>query len=141
MKFKYSKLPCKPTEPFPNQHWVLRPYINIAIKFQNQKPRLLALLDTGADWCLFPSSVGQYLQIQIEQGKKMEFRGVSGFGLAYFHGVTLEIGGWEHNCLVGFSADLDKMNVPAVLGQYGFFDHYEVNFDFKKELIEVKKSI
>jgi hypothetical protein len=139
MKFRYSKWPCRPTEPFPNKHSVLRPIINISVKFQDRKLRLFALLDSGADWCLFPASMGEYLCIQVDQGEKIEFTGISALGVAYFHEVTLEIGGWEHNCLVGFSPDLDKMNVPAVLGQNGFFDRYEVTFNYKKEIIEIKK--
>jgi len=60
--------------------------------------------------------------------------------MAYFHEVTLEVGGWRHDCIVGFSSDLDA-SVTGVLGHNGFFDHYEVNFNFKKELIEIKQSI
>lgn len=141
MKFKYLRLPCKPTEPFPDRHSILRPIINIVIKFQDRSLRLFALLDSGADWCLFPASVGEYLHIQVEQGKKIEFTGISALGVAHFHEVILEIGGWGHNCLVGFSPNLDEMNVPAILGHSGFFDHYEVTFNFKKEIIEVKKSV
>jgi hypothetical protein len=141
MKFKYLRLSCKPTELFPDKHSVLRPIINITVKFQDRSLRLFALLDSGADWCLFPASVGEYLHIQVEQGEKIEFTGVSSLGVAYFHEVKLEIGGWGHNCLVGFSPDLDKMNVPAVLGHTGFFDRYEVTFNFKKETIEVKPNV
>jgi len=141
MKFKYSRLPCKPTEAFPDKHSVLRPIINIAIKYQNRSFRLFVLLDTGADWCLFPASVGEYLDIQIEQGRKIEYKGISAPGVAYFHEVTLGIGGWYHNCLVGFSRDLDRMNVNAILGHDGFFDRYEVSFNYKKEIIEVKKIV
>jgi hypothetical protein len=139
MKFKYSKFPCNPTELFPHQRSVLRPIINIVIKYKDQRLPLLALLDTGADLCIFPASVGEYLHIPLDQGKRMEIKGISALAIAYFHEVTLGIGGWEHNCLVGFSPDFDKMNVSAILGHHGFFDHYEVLFNYKKEIIEIKK--
>jgi hypothetical protein len=141
MKFAYSRFPCNPTEPFPNQHSILRPVIDIAIIYKDQRIRVVALVDSGADWCLFPASIGEQLKIPVDQGKKIQFRGATATGMAYCHEVTLEVGGWGHNCLVGFSSDLDKMNVYPILGHNGFFDHYEVNFNFKKEIIEVKKSI
>jgi hypothetical protein len=139
MEFEYSRFPCNPTEPFPDRHSVLRPIIDIAIIYKDQRIRVGALVDSGADWCLFPVSIGEQLKIPVDQGKKMPFRGATATGMAYFHEVTLEIRGWGYNCIVGFSSDLDVMG--GILGQYGFFDHYEVNFNLKKELIEIKKSI
>ncbi len=139
LKFKYSRWLCLPTEVFPTRHSILSPVIRIAIKYQGKKFDTVALLDSGANWCIFPASVGEYLGIQIDQGKKLEYTGVSARGIAYFHNVTLEIGGWGHNCLVGFSPNLDTMNVPAVLGHNGFFDRYEVIFNYKKEIIEIKQ--
>jgi hypothetical protein len=74
--------------------------------------------------------------------KTIAFAGTTGVGTAYFHYVTLEIGGWSHECFAGFTPDLDKVGIPCgILGHEGFFDRYEVAFNFKKELIEVKKNI
>lgn len=138
MKFNYSRFACKPTEPFPDRHSVLRPVISIAIKYKDQRIRINGLVDSGADWCLFPVSIGEQLKMPVDQGKKMPFKGATATGMAYFHEVTLEIGGWEHNCIVGFSSDFDAMG--GILGQYGFFDHYEVKFNLKNEIIEINKS-
>jgi len=142
MKFKYSRWLLNPTAAFPHQYSILRPVIPIAIKYQNKQLRISALLDTGSDYCLFHESMGKELGIPVKQGKQVGFAGSTGVGTAYFHNVILEIGGWGHECFAGFTPDLDKVGVPyGVLGHGGFFDHYEVIFNFKKEVIEVKKSV
>jgi hypothetical protein len=142
MKFKYAKWPSKPTEAFPQRHSTLRPIIPIVIKYQDRRVRIFALLDTGSDYCLFHESVGKTLGIPVEQGKREQFVGSTGFGTAYFHHVVLEIGGWSHECIAGFTPELDKAGVACViLGHAGFFDRYDVTFNFKKEVIEIKKSV
>lgn len=140
MKFKYSRIPCEPTESFPNRHSILIPLIDIIIKHGQQRLPLMALLDTGADLCLFPLSVGERLQVPVAEGERIEIRGISAPCVAYLHKVTLEIGGWPHNCIVGFSSDLDTMGAPPLLGQRGFFDRYDVRFRHNKGTIEVKKA-
>lgn len=140
LKFKYYRHGCQPNEVFPQRRSILRPYINIAVKYKNKRQRIIALLDTGSDLCLFPADLGKYLGISVENGKQLPFAGISAKGVAYFHKVTLEIGGWNHDCIVGFSPDMDRMKAPPVLGHEGFFDRYEVIFNCKKEIIEVKKS-
>ncbi len=139
LKYQYKRFSCQPDEVFPKRHSILRPYIDIAVKYQNKHQRVLALLDTGSDWCVFPAQFGELLDIPIKEGKHLPVFGISSEGIAYFHEVTLEIGGLGHKCLVGFSYDFDKMGKPPLLGHEGFFDRYEVTFNQKKETIEIKK--
>ena len=54
---------------------------------------------------------------------------------AYFHNVMIEIGGWRHNCYVGFSYEIPL----SFLGQNGFFNLYRIEFDLEKRRIELKE--
>ncbi len=141
MKFDYKKWPCPRSEAFPSRTWAIRPTVHIAIKYQKQRLRTLALLDTGADYCVFPKWMGERLGIAIPKGKKVKFAGAAGGSrCAYFHRVVLEIGGWDHECDVGFTCEPDEEDMPyGMLGTIGFFDNYEVNFNIKKNTINVKR--
>jgi len=141
MKFKYSKWKCPRSEAFPQRISALRPVIHITIKYQNQRLRVFALLDTGADYCLFPKWMGEKLGIPIQKGKKLEYKGAAG-GIrnAYFHDVVLEIGGWKNKCYVGFTYEpKEEERHFGILGTIGFFDKYEVIYNFKKNEIKVKE--
>lgn len=141
MKFKYRKGNRQPPELSPTGKSIPRPVIHIFIKYQEKRLGMLALLDTGSDYCLFAESIGEQLGIPIKEGKEIKFSGATAKGgIAYLHQVTLEIGGWCHNCDVGFSPNLDELKFPyALLGNMGFFDKYVVIFDMQKEIIEIKK--
>ena len=74
----------------------------------------------------------------MKSGKKESFGGISGGHLtAYFHFVSVEIGGWEHKLYCGFSFDIPSFGY-GVLGQRGFFDNFAVKFDLAKEEVELK---
>jgi len=139
LKYPYRRFPCTPDEVFPDRHSILRPFIDIAVKYKNEHQRIWALLDTGSDWCVFPAQLGELLGIPIKEGKQLPLVGISSQGIAYFHEVTLEIGGWSHNCLVGFCYDFDTMGTPPLLGHEGFFDRYKATFDYQKEIIEIDR--
>jgi hypothetical protein len=52
-------------------------------------------------------------------------RGVS--DTCYFHKIKIYVeADWVIEVLAGFSA---RLSVPALLGRYGFFDHFLVTFD------------
>lgn len=142
LKFKYWKLTCPPTEAFPKTKSIVRPIINVALKYQKERLRYLVLLDTGSDYCLFPESIGEKLGIAVRNGKKWEFSGSTARGgVAYFHNITLEIGGWDHKCYAGFCANLDELQYGyGILGNVGFFDTYQAIFNFKKNTIEIEKE-
>lgn len=141
MDFKYQKFPIDPkNSPFPNKINALRPVIKI--EFDNPtrgKFSYFVLVDSGADYCMFHASIGESLGLNIKSGKPLIFYGTSGEPQqAYFHKITFKIGGHSHTADVGFSYDMEKL-AYGLLGQDGFFDKWNVKFEYKKENVEIKE--
>lgn len=138
LKFSYKKFPSEANEAFPDHKLAQRPVIPITVKYKDQKIDYLALIDSGADFCIFHGEIGQLLGIDIKNGKKLEFFGVTGEKeSAYFHKITISIGGHGKQCYCGFS-ELNKSKLPyGILGQRGFFDMFKIIMDYKKNRIEL----
>lgn len=138
MQFPYAKFQCSSEPAFPNRKNIIRPIINVKIKFNDKEINYYSLIDSGADYCIFNAEIGEAIGIDIKSGKTLEFEGVTGEKeMAYFHKVILFIGGWEKECYCGFSYNLKKMPY-GILGQKGFFDLFKVSMDYEKEQIELK---
>ena len=76
------------------------------------------------------------LGIDWKTGKENEIRGIGNARqLAYFHNIQMDVGGYIHNCYVGFVEDF---SVDALLGQKCFFHHFKkVSFDFNAGEVEL----
>jgi hypothetical protein len=136
MTFEYLKYnnPADPNAP------ALRlPVIPILLTYKNKQQSILALIDSGADVCVFHSSIGKTLGIDVSSGRPETLGGISGTGheiTAYFHLVRLTVAGLNSIDLeVGFT-DSDGI-YSGLLGQQGFFDEYEVRFLRFKDQIEI----
>lgn len=140
MKFSYSKFPSKPNSAFPDRKHVKRPVIPIEVKYGENKIKYLALIDSGADFCVFHAQIGEAIGIDIKKGKVLEYYGINGDKEeAFFHDISIIVGGWEKKCYCGFSYKLDETKMPyGVLGQKGFFNLFKVLMDYEKEQIELK---
>lgn len=138
LKFSFQKFPQNPNEAFPDHKQAQRPVIPIKVKYQGKEIDYLALIDSGADFCVFHGEIGQFLGIDIENGKKLEFFGVTGEKeVAYFHKIIINIGGHDKECYCGFSK-LNNSKLPyGILGQRGFFDVFKITMDYKKNRIEL----
>lgn len=121
---------------------ILKPIIPVKISFGVRIIQYSALIDSGADFCIFDAGIGEYLGIDVHSGRQERFAGVqvAGASSAYFHDVTLVVGGWERRATVGFSYDIAKHGY-GILGQKGFFDLFVVKFDLLKEEIELKERM
>jgi len=138
LKFSYKKFPQDPNEAFPDHKQAQRPVIPITVKYKEKEIDYLALIDSGADFCIFHGEIGEYLGIDIKLGKKLEFFGVTGQKeAAYFHEITICIGGHDRKCYCGFS-ELDNRRLPyGILGQRGFFDVFKITMCYTKKRIEL----
>lgn len=141
MKFPYKKLPIEPRSPYLGTS-VLRPIIPITIIHQNNSLRYDALIDSGADFCILPAEIGDYLGKEVRSGVKVNFGGIQGDGraTAYIHDVVLNVGGYDYKTTVGFSYDIAKRGY-GILGQKGFFNIFRIQFDYRKEEIELKEKM
>jgi len=137
-QFGYRKFPSDPSEAFPLRHSANRPVIPITLINGSNSIKYLALMDSGADLCVFHAEIGEQIGIDIESGKKQELYGIAGEEmLAFFHHIETEIGGYKLPCYAGFCKELAKMPY-GILGQQGFFDIFNVTFDYNKDRVELK---
>lgn len=140
MKFDYKKVPIVPRSPYLGTS-VLRPIIPIIITYKGISLKYDALIDSGADICILHAEIGEYLGINIKSGLKYEFGGIQALGnaVAHMHEVTINIGGYDIQTTIGFSYDIAKWGY-GILGQKGFFNLFKVQFDYRKEEIELKEK-
>lgn len=138
MKFKYLKFRLLEQSRFFGNS-VLRPIIPLGIFHSNNALKYAALIDSGADFNIFDAELGEYLGLNIKSGLKETFGGIQerGGAEAFFHEITLNIGGWDYKTIVGFSYAIARHGY-GILGQKGFFDIFVVKFDLLKEEIELK---
>ena len=138
IKYNYIKFPAEPSAAFPRRLSASRPVIPIRLIKGAKDVRYHAIIDSGADLCIFHAQIGEVLGLKIESGKLLNFNGISGQQLiSYFHDIEIEVGGHKFNCYAGFSRDIDNMPY-GLLGQVGFFDLFNIVFDYKKQRIELK---
>lgn len=128
MKFKYKKI-------VPG---VIRPIIPVTLCYkQNSLVTYEALVDSGADMCVFPAQVGELLGIDIKSGIVGPLSGVIGkSGKIYYHDIVVEIGGNSTQVHAGFSYS-EKIQC-GFLGQKGIFNIYIVQFQYRKEVVELR---
>jgi hypothetical protein len=93
-----------------------------------------ALVDSGAVECVFPTSIGEVIGIDVPSGQPKTY-----FGLAeqtatgFVHSIKLPVTGFNHwiDLDVGF---IDSDSISPLLGQYGFFSNYQIIFErFRKQ--------
>jgi len=146
MKFDFLKLNASPCPAFPTRSHCYRPIINIHLCSVDLSKRIhyYALLDSGADYNLFHADLAELINIRnYKSGKEQVMFGIEGEGIkSYFHDIVIEIGGWKYKAYCGFTdfngkTSLDKMPY-GILGQIGFFEHFNTSFDYSKLQIEIK---
>jgi hypothetical protein len=79
------------------------------------------------------------LGLDIKAGLQLTFYGTSGEPQkVYFHKIKFKIGGHEHFAKVGFSYEMENL-AYGILGQDGFFDRWNIKFEYQKENIELRQ--
>lgn len=128
MQFKYKKV----------APGIIRPIIPITLKYKQNRPvSYEALVDSGADMCVFPAQIGELLGINIKNGISGSLSGVIGkSGKIYYHDIVVEIGGNTTSVNAGFSYS-EKIQC-GFLGQKGIFSIYIVQFQYRKEFVELR---
>ena len=118
----------------------LRPVVPIKLINGTDSINYEVLVDSGADLCIFNSEIGEAIGIDIQRGKAQEVFGVGGkASVFYLHPVTIDVGGWQYKIEAGFMPSVgNKIMKHGLVGQKGFFEHFIVKFDLKKEEIEIK---
>lgn len=134
MKFSYRKIDL--ADPFSSKQFVYRPIMKISLGYKELSLRFEALIDSGADFSIFPIEIAYRLNIPIKKAKKIYFSGVGGES---FEGIVA-------NIIIEVDTEIIKTKAvfteakenTGILGQRGFFDHFDVNFKYKSRVIEIQ---
>jgi hypothetical protein len=124
VRFPYKTYPT----PRGSDWWAVLP-VQIANTAKHSPPtkRFEALIDSGASNCIFHTSVGRAIGLDIENGEKQETTGISGVPtIMHVHHVSLYVCGHILKIRAGFT---DQLPLAGILGRTGFFEHFKVLFD------------
>ena len=131
--FDYRKIP---NYLVPRQRWIKRPMLQVTLFNGMKRQQVVCLVDSGADDCVFHSSLGRSLGIDLEGGEPKRYNGIAGSVEAYIHRIEIQVQGFEErvNLLAGFT---ESAGVHAILGQAGFFENFRICFERYRWRIEV----
>lgn len=114
-----------------------RPIIPVTLKFNKIEFNYLALIDSGADFNIFHADIAKILKIDFSKLKNpVNFSGINGKGIGYFTAVDIGIENSFINTPVVFSNDISD-NGYGILGQQGFFNNYNIEFDYRGRKINL----
>ena len=136
IRFPYIKYLVTPPTVKPVRH-VYRPVIPIKLSLGKKTITFDGLVDSGADECTFPAWIAKTLGHDVYRGKGKIFSGIGGSVLSYQHRTHLRLNGIEFVADVYYSHEWDDMPF-GLLGQAGFFSHFDVRFNYKERLVLLK---
>lgn len=115
---------------------IRRPIIEIIVKSENNFAIYPVLIDSGADYCIFNMELAKALGIKLTK-KRINFRGVGKDKVKGFWGQAgIKIGSYSYQIKAIF-ADINQFG-HGILGQQGFFDHFDVKLSYHKGIIDIK---
>lgn len=116
---------------------ISRPIVPIVIRYRKQLVLYSALIDSGADYCIFSVDIAEALNIKLSD-KKISFLSV-GTEKVYGHWGQIEIKVGEDNFYItqAIFAKISDFG-HGILGQQGFFDHFDVNLSYQDQKIELR---
>ena len=95
-----------------------------------------ALIDSGADVSIFPGWLADESGFDIYKGKEKMISGIGGTVVAFLYSTKILLSGFEFTIDVYYSHEWDNMPF-GLLGQSGFFSHFEVNFNYKEKFVQL----
>lgn len=140
--YPYSLFPIARSEPYPYGATAHRPLIFASVTASNGlSAEAAVLLDSGADNCLFPLRLASLLNLDV-YAMPREFTGGVGSesNATYFDDLKIDLGkGIVFSAYVGFTEGMDAMAI-GLLGQDGFFDHFNVEFRNTEGIFTVESA-
>lgn len=114
---------------------IKRPIIDIVVKSKERFAIYPVLIDSGADYCIFHSELAKSFGIKLSK-KTVKFHGVSKKKVVgRFGEVELKIAGHIYKTNVLFAKIIHFEH--GILGQLGFFDHFDVKLSHRRQIIEI----
>lgn len=117
---------------------IKRPIIQVIVKSENYFVIYPVLIDSGADYCIFSTELAKDLGVGLK-GKKVRFMGIGKDKIAGYWGeVEIKVGDLSHQTKVIF-AEISQFG-HGILGQKGFFDHFDVKLSYQNQTIEIEPA-
>ncbi|MBU1524256.1 MAG: retropepsin-like domain-containing protein [Candidatus Omnitrophica bacterium] len=136
MHFPYLKYLVTSPSVKPAQY-IYRPAIPVRLSLEKKIITFDGLIDSGADECTFPAWIAKTLGHNVYKGKQKIFSGIGGSVLSYLHKTHIRLDGIEFITDAYYSHEWDDMPF-GLLGQAGFFQHFDIDFHYKKKEIVLK---
>ena len=115
---------------------IRRPIIEIIVKSSINFAIYPVLIDSGADYCIFNLELAQSFGIKLSK-TIVKFRGVGKDQVQGRWGeVEMKIANRNYKTKVLF-ANIAQFG-HGILGQQGFFDHFDVKLSHQKQTIEIE---
>lgn len=116
---------------------IRRPIIPIILKSRSKLILYSALIDSGADYCIFSIDTAKALDVKLRLKDKVEFISVGDEKITGFlTWIEMKIGDNIYKTEVIF-ADISDFG-HGILGQKGFFEHFDVKLSYKNQIIEIE---
>lgn len=115
---------------------ISRPIIPLILKNKHKFALYSGLIDSGADYCIFNIKIAEALDIVL-RSRKISLKGIAREKVVGYLGkIEISINGTTYD-LTAIFAQMDELG-HGILGQKGFFDHFDVKLRYQKQLIEVE---
>lgn len=115
---------------------ISRPIVTIILRSAKKVALYSALIDSGSDYCIFGLGVANGLDIKLKPEDKTKFRGIGKEEIEGFRSeIEIRIANKTYETKVIF-ADINDVGY-GILGQQGFFDHFDVKLSYQKQEIEI----
>ncbi|MDP3974310.1 MAG: aspartyl protease family protein [Candidatus Daviesbacteria bacterium] len=117
--------------------YLRRPIIPIIIKSDNYFILYHGLIDSGADHCIFSLEIAKELGLKFSKKNKITFIGAGNDEIEGFWGeIDIKIDKITYATYVIFAKISDFGH--GILGQQGFFDHFDVKLSYQKQTVEIE---
>lgn len=116
---------------------IIRPIIEVILKSETRVGIFPSIIDSGADYCIFSLETAKLLGIKLKPKSKTKISDIGEDCVnGYWDELELRIAGKIYTTRVIFAKISDYGF--GILGQQGFFDHFDVNLSYQKQEIEIK---
>lgn len=127
MIYKYYKVTPK----------IIRPIIEVILKSETRVGIFPSLIDSGADHCIFSLDTAKSLNIKLNPKNKTTISGIAIEAIdGYWNELELRVAGKTYTTKIIFAKISDYGH--GILGQQGFFDHFDVKLSHKRQTIEIE---
>lgn len=125
MIFKYEKITQQ----------ISRPIIPVYLRSKKTFVFYQALIDSGADFCMFSIEIAKALDVKLTKSNNT-LKGIGKDSInGYWGEVEIKVGTKRYTTTALF-ADIEAIG-HGILGQRGFFDHFDVRLNYQEQRITV----